>query len=435
MGRDWQNPHYDNYRQQQKRRILVLVVFLLIAGAVVAMLLRRGPAGGAAERTPCLPTAVVRPSPAKAGENEEAGAGGARDTPAAVPAAGEGAGDAWRTAEGLFSAGRLEEALAAYRSLAAAIPLSRSRAGVCLAKLGRWDEAVAELQAAVNALPGDFAARFWLAQALYRQNELQPALEQTQAALELKMDGELLELREKLKQEIRVQRNYDDARTANFIVLFDGYEHDEVKRTVLDILKGAYAEIGKELDYFPAQPITVILYTAKDFSDVTLAPHWAGGMFGQLDGKIRVPVQGASGQEQALRRVLTHEYTHALLVALAPECPLWLHEGLAQYLSGDRAVNAGQLLPLGMLVDSFPNDARLAYAAYMESLQAVTDLVDERGMPPLRRLLDGLAAGKGLEAAFTSAYGEPFSRWAENWRPLERAEVAEEPPDVTKSDG
>lgn len=268
----------------------------------------------------------------------------------------------------------------------------------------------------------DFAALKEQALALYRQNDLEAAQRQAQEALALHRDNELSELLEKLEREIRVQRDYDRARTANFIVLFDGYEHDEVKRTVLDILKGAYAEIGKELNYFPEQPITVILYTAKDFSDVTLAPQWAGGMFGQLDGKIRVPVQGASGQEQALRRVLSHEYTHALLFAMAPECPLWLHEGLAQYYSGEQAVNAGQLLPLGMLADSFPGDARLAAAAYMESLQAVTDLVNEHGMPPLRRLLAGLAAGKGLEAAFAAAYGEPFSRWSAEWRRVERGE-------------
>jgi tetratricopeptide (TPR) repeat protein len=435
MGREWKNPRYEYFRHRRQR--LALVVVLVAAGAFTAFWLqRRGPAEIAVKKPASLPALDTRPVPMEGVESED----GIPDDPAemapdlpvaAVPESGE----AWRVAEGLFSAGRLEEALDAYRRLAAAIPLGRGRTGICLARLGRWDEAIAELQGAVKAFPGDFAARFWLAQALYRQNKLEQALEQVQAALDLKMDGELLELREKLNQEIRIQRNYDSARTANFIVLFDGYEHDEVKHTVLGILKSAYAEIGKELNHFPDRPITVILYTAKDFSDVTRAPEWAGGMFGQLDGKIRVPVQGIAGREAALRRVLTHEYVHALLYALAPECPLWLHEGLAQYLCGDRAVNASQLLPLRMLVDSFPGDARLAYVAYMESLQAVSDLVDEHGMPPLRRLLAGLGEGHGLEAAFAAAYGKPFRRWAEQWRPVKRDELAEELPDTAENDG
>jgi hypothetical protein len=247
-------------------------------------------------------------------------------------------------------------------------------------------------------------------------------LEQAQAALALQADGELLELQEKLKKEIRVQRNYDDALTANFIVLFDGYEHDEIKRTVLDILKNAYADIGKELDYFPAQPISVILYTAKDFSDVTSAPIWVGGMFGRLDGKIRVPVQGAAGHEQALRRVLYHEYTHALVYALAPGCPFWLQEGLAQYFCGDEMVNAGQVIPLPMLVSGFPSESRAAFVAYMESLQAATDLVAEHGLPRLRQLLRELGKGSDLETAFAASYGQTFSRWAAQWRPVQREE-------------
>ena len=265
----------------------------------------------------------------------------------------------------------------------------------------------------------DFAARKSLALSLYRQNKLTEALEQVQAALALRRDDELLELQAQLTREIEVQRDYDDARTAHFVVLFDGYEHEEMKRTVLDILKDAYADIGKELDYFPSEPVTVILYTGKDFSDVTRAPEWSGGMFGKADGKIRLPVQGAAGRERALRRVLFHEYVHALLHSLAPATPMWLHEGLAQFLSGDEAVSVAQLIPLGLLANGFPRQARPAYVAYMESLQAVQDLVDEYGMPRLRRLLDGLGAGKGMEAAFAAAYGEPFSRWAAEWRPVE----------------
>ena len=270
--------------------------------------------------------------------------------------------------------------------------------------------------------PDDFAARKWLAQVLYRRNELVEALEQVRAALALQNDKELLEMQAKLEKEIQVQRNYDDARTANFVVLFDGYEHEEMKHTVLDILKSAYAEIGKELDFFPSQPISVILYTAKDFSDVTRAPEWAGGMYGQLDGKIRVPVQGAGGRERELRRVLNHEYTHALLYAMAPNCPFWLQEGLAQYCSGDQAVNAGQVIPLKLLAKGFPREPRAAMVAYLESLQVVEDLVEEYGMARLRRLLVKLSGGSDLEEAFAAAYGQPFSRWAGQWRPVQREE-------------
>jgi hypothetical protein len=372
MMPSWQNPDYAR-GQRRRRSLAALVVLLLIAAALATLLLRRG----------------VTPPPASAAASEAARPGGhdMRPSVAVGPAPA---------------------------------PLATPPASV----EARGADDDAPLATDSGAAADDFATRKALALSLYRQNELEAAQQQAQAALALQRDDELIELLMKLDRELRVQRNYDDARTANFTVLYDGYEHEETKRAVLDILKDAHAEIGKELDHFPGQPITVILYTSQDFTDVTRAPEWAGGMFGRLDGKIRVPVQGSAGQEQALRRVLFHEYTHALLYSLAPACPLWLHEGLAQYLSGERGVNIGQVIPLPALAGGFPGEARAALVAYMESLQAVSDLLAERGMPPMRRLLRGLGNGASLEAAFTAAYGVPFSRWAAAWRPLPRGESA-----------
>jgi len=415
------------YGKSRRLRVMLLPLLLAAIAAAVFWLLQRGAPGDtpapAAETARRRSVAVTRSDPQQTAKPTEENLG---DIAPELPLAGSGSGpvpnQARLAADALFLAGKFQAALEAYNRLAPTDPSSRGRAGICLARLGRWNEAIAEVQAALNAQPDDFAARKWLALALYRQNELKPALEQIQAALALQADAELLELQAKLEKEIRVQRNYDDARTANFIVLFDGREHEEMKSTVLDILKSAYAEVGKELDYFPGQPISVILYTAKDFSDVTDAPIWAGGMFGKLDGKIRVPVQGAAGHEQALRRVLTHEYTHALLYVLAPACPLWLQEGLAQYFSGDEPVNANQVIPLTRLANGFPSGSRAAMVAYMESLQVVVDLVEEHGMSRLRRLLDELGGGSDLDTAFAAAYGEPFSRWAEQWRPVPREE-------------
>jgi tetratricopeptide (TPR) repeat protein len=422
MGQAWENTNYGNYR----RRRLQLTFLLLAALAAFAFwLLRRGTSSDvtapAAIKSPSSSVSVSQAIPTETAKpTEEIPDDILPGAPVAADDSGQKLNAERQAAEELLAAGKFQAALEVYNRLALTDPISRSRAGICLAQLGRWSEAVVELQAAVSALPDNFAMRKLLAQALYRQNELGLALEQVQAALALQADDFLLEMQAKLEKEIRVQRNYDDARTANFVVLFDGREHDEMKYIVLDILKSAYAEIGKKLDYFPEQPISVILYTAKDFSDVTSAPMWVGGMFGQLDGKIRVPVQGAVGNEPVLRRALYHEYTHALLYALTPNCPVWLQEGLAQYCCGDEPVNVGQVIPLPLLVNGFPNEPRAAFAAYMECLQVVYDLVEEHGMSRLRQLLNKLSSGSDLETAFAASYGHPFSRWAKQWRPPKR---------------
>ena len=368
MRRSWENP---NYRKQRRLGLAIIPLLVAAIGASIFWLSRHASLNDAA-------MTVVELTP---------------DRPRSVPASGAAQQPAVPIPE-------------AADAVAVELPVAEDGPG----------------RTPGEARPADFAARKSLALALYRQNELKPALEQVQAALALQADEELLELQNRLQKEIRVQRNYDDARTAKFVVLFDGREHDEMKYAVLDILKSAYAEIGKKLDHFPEQPISVILYTAKDFSDVTNAPIWAGGMFGKRDGKIRIPVQGAAGHEQELRRVLTHELTHAMLYTLAPACPLWLQEGLAQYFCADQPVNAGQVIPLQLLGNGFPSDPRAAFAAYMESLQVVVDLVEEHGMSRMHLLLEKLSSGLDLETAFAKAYGQPFSLWAKGWRPLPRDE-------------
>jgi tetratricopeptide (TPR) repeat protein len=426
VGREWQNPRYGSGRRLWRVALLGLLLVAIVLSVLPS--LRRGvakkPLAQSMQAPPGRSPSILPPTTPPAREPVDVIAAGGFDAlaPAADSDATGQANEARQEADTLFNEGDVAGALSAYGRLAPADPVSRGRAGLCLARLGRWEEAVGELSEAAKVLPDDFAVRKLLAYALYRQNELEASLTHVQAALAILADAEMLDLRAKLEKEIRVQRHYDDARTANFVVLFDGYEHDESTRAVLDILKDAYADIGKELDFFPEQPISVILYTAKDFVDVTSAPLWASGLFGKFDGKIRLPVQGATGRERELRRVLYHEYTHALLFLMAPGCPLWLQEGLAQFFCGDRPVSVGQVIPLPLLANGFPAEPRAAYAAYMESLQAVSDLLEEHGMASLHQLLRKLSDGSGLETAFAAAYGQPFSRWAKNWRPARSVE-------------
>ena len=63
-------------------------------------------------------------------------------------------------------------------------------------------------------------------------------------------------------------------------------------------------------------------------------PSWAAGAY---DGIIRVPMRGALDNPKELDRVLSHEFTHALVRSLAPRgVPAWLNEGLATALeAGD----------------------------------------------------------------------------------------------------
>jgi len=128
-----------------------------------------------------------------------------------------------------------------------------------------------------------------------------------------------------------------------------------------------------------------MLYTDKQFRDITRAPEWSGGVY---DGRIRVPAAGASRSLDSFEQVLTHELVHAMIANTAPRgVPAWLHEGLAQYFVGDdpqaarvrlRATGRDRLIPLVHLEGSFGRfNAAQAQVAYDESLVAV-DIIMQR---------------------------------------------------------
>jgi hypothetical protein len=69
---------------------------------------------------------------------------------------------------------------------------------------------------------------------------------------------------------------------------------------------------------------------------------WAVGAF---DGTIRIPMRGALENQRELERILSHEYTHALVRQLSPRpVPVWLNEGLASALEADDVSLARELL-------------------------------------------------------------------------------------------
>ena len=108
-------------------------------------------------------------------------------------------------------------------------------------------------------------------------------------------------------------------------------------------------------------------------------------------------------------RVLTHEFTHALVKTIAPRgVPQWLNEGLAMYFEGSElakqvafAAAAETRHSLTRLETSFAGmDKEAATLAYAQSATAVKALMDEAGAPAIVGLLGDLARGLSFTEAF-----------------------------------
>lgn len=285
--------------------------------------------------------------------------------------------------------------------------------GLCYFKLHDYENSLSFLQQVLGRDRNNFDALKVSAFAYYYLDNLDKSFDDARKGLAVRNDRELQALYDRLGRERKSRQGYIEEDSSHFRILYNGYKQGNVDRKILGILEDAYRTIGQDLDYFPSEPVTVILYTDRAFYDTTLAPHWSAGLY---DGKIRIPVKGVDVNEPVVRKVLFHEYTHVLVHYIAHSCPLWINEGLAEYFSTSYPKKIGQLIPLQSMEKSFSgfSDRNVAIA-YMESYSAVSSLVDRYGLYRVKTMLEGFGAGKGADDAFEDAFDITYSGFISRW--------------------
>ncbi len=337
--------------------------------------------------------------------------------PAGVAAAQQG----WKAIE----AGQAQDALDHFSQAIARdadVATYQLGAGLASHQLGRAAEARAYLEAAVRLDPGLTPASVLLGLILHRAGDLDAAIQVYEQALSRAPDDpQLVPRLDAWRKEVSLQGSFRQSMSTNFTVLFEGPAEERLAAKALEILEAAYWRIGGVLGTYPADVITVVLYTEQQFSDVTRSPGWAAGLY---DGRIKVPMLGALDHPEELQRVLAHELTHVFVRSLASRgVPQWLNEGLAGVfeqadLSWAEMIVRGvrALVPLDRLHGDFSGlssgGARLAYA---ESALAARYLLDQSGPTPLVALLTDIGASVSFTEAFNQRILIPYQTFAANW--------------------
>src|SRR5437660_4343808 len=149
--------------------------------------------------------------------------------------------------------------------------------------------------------------------------------------MELSPDPYTERLLHKAERELKVEEESRRKESRHFTLHYAGDKtSQQLTQELLATMENQYQDLGRQLSYEPAENIIVILYTQKEFMDITEAPSWAGAL---NDGKLRIPIGGLSVINPEVERVLKHELTHSFVASLgAGRCPTWLNEGLAQIM-------------------------------------------------------------------------------------------------------
>ncbi|WP_455245438.1 peptidase MA family metallohydrolase [Petrachloros mirabilis] len=220
--------------------------------------------------------------------------------------------------------------------------------------------------------------------------------------------------------------------STHFTVKYDGESDHDTWTVVLDILEEAYREIGQKFGHFPSKPIVVVLHSHGTFHGMTETPAWADGLFDAVLGRIQVPTQGALTDRGWLKRVLRHEFVHALLHDLqgidGVALPTWLNEGLAMRLSGDTwsdlerlALHQVPSIPLRALEGPWGGlSSDAANIAYLESDSAVGYIIARYGLHEVQQLLIRLKKKQPLPEAILSQFSMSYDQFQTRW--LEQAQ-------------
>lgn len=279
-----------------------------------------------------------------------------------------------------------------------------------------WSGAEAAARDTLALEPRNADALQGLAYALYRQDRNREAADAVRDALEVRPNNpSSVSLSARLRKGLTDESGMTEQHLSHFNVRYDGEAHDDVGREILRALERHYATLVQTFDQEPAATIPVILFTRQGYYDASGAPAWSGGEFDGTDGRIRVPVMGLTGSlTPQMDETLIHELTHAFINdrsrGLAPR---EIHEGLAQYMEGERT--ATELTPeqLNALAAG-----RIGGPAgfYLGALSFVEHLMSLRGQGGINDVLRGMQETGNVDEAFRRVYGQDYSSTRSAWR-------------------
>lgn len=297
--------------------------------------------------------------------------------------------------------------------------------GTCYFSMAEYEEAEQAFQHALHLKPGNFKAHQMLGELCYLANNMEDARQHWQKALEVKPDNEAVKKRmASLRSLDKLSGDLETEADMLFAVTFNGTKKPELRELVLKMLGDMAIRVDEQLGLYPRRQIPVTLLTDEEFFDITGSPQWAGGVY---EGHIKIPVD--KYKIESLRRVLLHEYVHAVIFdRFANQCPWWLNEGLAQYLSGDaektkkpelaaRYISQFEAPELATLPGSelTEGDENQVAVVYSLALSAVKYFIDTFGMSDMKYVLDLMAEGKSFDRVIQPVTGYSYQEFQQNW--------------------
>jgi len=270
------------------------------------------------------------------------------------------------------------------------------------------------LERALAAHPDDPRLLTLLGDVYNSQERPEDALAVWEKAHSVHSDDSLTRRIETLRRQHAVDQSYRRSDAAHFTLKYDGERAGpDLEAEILDYLEDRFPDLVTRFDYYPTQPIIVIVYPARQFYQATLAEDDVAGLF---DGKIRVPSGGLRSLNDEARKVLLHELAHAFIAGKSRRtAPRWLHEGIAQLIEGKTTSLAARRDLAAEFSAAVPPESWGHTFSYPSSLSFVEYLDRREGFFRLVEILDSMAAGVGADEAFLDVTRYTLQELRHSW--------------------
>lgn len=173
--------------------------------------------------------------------------------------------------------------------------------------------------------------------AAWKSDQTRDALDYWKRSLDQRSDPQLAALYAKVQREVSADKSGEKLYGMHVLVRYEsGALPADTARALLAMLDSEVARISEQLGCNTTERLVAVVQSRQAYFQATGAAEWSGGLY---DGRIHIPMEAGDPVDSRLRRTLAHETVHAC-IAMIPSgeapWPSWLHEGLAQKLSGDR---------------------------------------------------------------------------------------------------
>lgn len=197
-------------------------------------------------------------------------------------------------------------------------------------------------------------------------------------------------------------------------------------------VEAAYSQVSSYLDWELRKRVSIIIYNShNDFqqTNVTLQymPEGVGGVTELFKNRIVIPFEGSYEQ---FRHVIHHELVHAMIndmiyggsaqsivsnrIQLA--IPLWMNEGLAEYLSSQWDTQADMTMRDVAVHDRIPQIQELNYYLAYKGGQSVWKyIVEKYGWQKVGEIFVQSKMRQDVQKAFQKSMGLDFEDLTDQW--------------------